>query len=119
MNQSGVVEKALEIIMFDGFWYGIFGGLLGPAISQWISRFKYWAIFFVTVLGLQFVFFVMAVFYRGWEGVFDSFIQDKSTFLIIFVYIPLGFGGFGILVAFLGSLSSSKKSSNEGIDKKL
>ncbi|WP_144770233.1 hypothetical protein [Herbaspirillum sp. SJZ099] len=105
--------------MFDGFWYGIFGGLFGSAIAQWMSRFKYFSIFFVTVLGSQFVFFVMAVFYRGWGGAFDILIQDQSTSLIIFLYVPLGFGGLGILVAFLGSLSSSKKLGNEKIDKTL
>lgn len=95
--------------MLDGLWHGIFGGLFGPAIAQWLSRFKYWVIFLIVVFAWQFVFLVMAIYYRGWVGLVDIFIRDKSTFLIIFFYSPVGFGMLGILIAFLGSLNTPKK----------
>jgi hypothetical protein len=99
--------------MFDGFWSGIFGGLFGPALAQWMSRFKYWVVFLAIALSWQFVFFIMAIYYNGWADLINIFIHDSSTFLIIFIYSPLGFGVLGVFIAFLGSLNTPKKPSED------
>lgn len=39
--------------MIDGLFSGLLGSLFGPAIAHWLSRYKYWAIFFVATLLTQ------------------------------------------------------------------
>jgi len=38
--------------MFDGFLSGVFGGLLGPAISKWLGKYVFWKVFTVVMLAL-------------------------------------------------------------------
>lgn len=104
--------------MFDGFWHGLFGGLFGPAIAQWMSRFKYWVIFLVAVFSWQLFFLVLAVWYKGWAGLNNIFTNDNSSFLIIFVYTPLGAGLFAVFVAFLGSSNRLNKNDEVKREKK-
>ncbi|MQR02574.1 hypothetical protein [Glaciimonas soli] len=103
--------------MFDGFWSGILGGLFGPAIAQWLSRFKYRAIFFATILAWQLFALILGIYYRGWSGFRNIFNDDKSSFLVIFCYVPVGVGIFAVFVAFLGSLNTANKKNETDQDK--
>lgn len=95
--------------MFDGFWSGIFGGLFGPALTQWLNRFKYWVVFLFAALAWQLFAFFVGIYYRGWIGLRNIFIDEKSSFLIIFCYAPVGAGVLAVFVAFVGTLSNRKR----------
>ncbi|PUA18090.1 hypothetical protein [Glaciimonas sp. PCH181] len=95
--------------MFDGFWFGIFGGLFGTAIAQWLSRFKYWVIFLVTALVCTTLLLGLSIYTRGWSGTLRFFFADiHSTLLVIF--LPLGLGLSAVFIA-VGSLNSRPKAS--------
>jgi hypothetical protein len=93
--------------MFDGFWYGIFGGLFGPAIAKWLAKFKYWMIFLVVMLGTHIVFFIVGAYARGLPFAIQA--ASKYTFTPVGILFPIGVGIFAVIVAFLGSLSAPKK----------
>ncbi|WP_211455202.1 hypothetical protein [Collimonas antrihumi] len=103
--------------MFDGFWSGILGGLFGPALAQWLGRFKYWVIFLFAAFAWQIFALILGIYYRGWVGFKNIFTDDNSSSLIIFCYVPVGVGIFAVFVAFLGSLNTPKKPSEDDKNK--
>ena len=96
--------------MFDGFWHGIFGGLFGPVIAQWLSKFKYWVIFLVVMLGTHIVFFAVGAYERGLPFAIQA--VSKYTFTPVGILFPIGVGIFAVVVAFLGSLNNPSKNKN-------
>jgi hypothetical protein len=101
--------------MFDSFWSGILGGLFGPAIAQWLSRFKYWVIFLVTTLAIQLFMFAAGVKAKGLREAFE--IVFMSGFDPILILVPMGGGLFAVFMAFLGSLNTPKKPSEDNKNK--
>jgi len=97
--------------MLDGFWSGIFGGLFGPAIAKWMSRFKYWVIFLVVMLGTHIVFFVIGAYARGLPFAIQA--VRKYTFTPVGILFPIGVAIFAVIVAFLGSLNDPNKSDDD------
>jgi hypothetical protein len=93
--------------MFDGFWSGIFGGLFGPTISQWLSRFKYWVVFLSAIGGMHLIFFVLGSYERGVRFAVQSFL--KNIFTIESIVASVGIGLLAVIVAFVGSLNQQKK----------
>lgn len=93
--------------MFDGFWYGIFGGLFGPALAQWFSRFKYWAIFLVVTLSVFFGILTLVAIEKGWKFVFTIGLKRALEFDSLLAIS--GIGLLAVLVAFVGTLSTPKK----------
>ena len=93
--------------MFDGFWYGIFGGFFGPGIAQWMSRFKYWVIFLVAVVGTYIGLFAAGIYAKGLKHATQIMLANILSPDVIF--ISIGAGIFAVIVAFLGSLSTSQK----------
>ncbi|PUA18098.1 hypothetical protein [Glaciimonas sp. PCH181] len=99
--------------MFDGFWSGIFGGLFGPVLALWLSRFKYRLIFLFAAFAWQLFALSLGIYYRGLVGFMNIFNDDKSSLLIMFCYSPVGVGIFAVFVALLGSPNTPKKSSED------
>jgi preprotein translocase subunit SecF len=90
--------------MFDGFWSGIFGGLFGRAIAQWMSRFKYWVIFSVAMVTVHVVAFI-----HDWLKVgIDLAIKRtiEFTFTPVGILAPMGIGLLAVFVAIIGSLNT-------------
>ena len=102
--------------MFDGFWSGIFGGLFGPAIAKWLNKFKYWMIFLVMMLSTHIGFFIAGAYARGFPFAVQA--VCKYTFTPVGILFPVGVGIFAVIVAFLGSLNTPKKSNEDDQDKK-
>jgi dipeptide/tripeptide permease len=93
--------------MFDGFWSGIFGGMFGPAIAQWMSRFKYWVIFLVATMSTHIGVFVAVLYADGLTFAIDAML--KNTLTPVGILVPMGIGLLAVFVAFVGSLSAPKK----------
>ena len=97
--------------MFDGFWSGIFGGLFGPAVALWLSRFKYWAVFLVATLSVHVYIFVL-----GWlDTNFLSSFKRGVTFACTSTgfFAPMIIGVLAVFVAFIGSLNAPKKGEDD------
>jgi hypothetical protein len=93
--------------MIDGFWSGIFGGLLGPAISRWLGRYTFWKVFVISLIGIYALMFLIASFKFG-------VVHAIKTISTIIFTIPGFFAPAGIAVAlafcaFLGATSAKKK----------
>ena len=97
--------------MFDGFWSGILGGMFGPAITQWLSRFRYWVIFLVATLAIQVFMFAAGVKEKGLQEAFE--IVFMRGFEPILILVPMGGGLLAVFLAFLGSLNNPKKSNED------
>jgi hypothetical protein len=92
--------------MFDGFWSGIFGGLFGPAIAQWMGKFKYWVVFLVAMMSAHLGLFVAGVYARGLQFAIKVTLRD--TFTPVGILVPMGIGLLAVFVAFVGSLNNPK-----------
>lgn len=101
--------------MVDGFWSGMFGGLFGPAIAQWLSRFKYWVIFLVATVTVHVVSFIQDCLEFGGAAAIVRFVNLVSKPVGIFA--PMGIGLLVVFVAFVGSLSAPKSKSETDQDK--
>ena len=101
--------------MFDGFWHGILGGLFGPAIAQWMSRFKSWVIFLVTVSLMIFGVLTLVAIEKGWK--FAIAIGLKRALEFDCLLAISGIGLLAVLVAFVGSLSSPKQKADHDAKK--
>jgi hypothetical protein len=97
--------------MFDGFWSGILGGLFGPALADWLSRFKYWIVFLVAMLGTYIGIFILGVYAKGWE--YAVSIGLKRALEIDSLLAVAGIGLLAVFVAFVGSLSRPKKANED------
>lgn len=99
--------------MFDGFWHGLLGGLFGPAVAQWMSRFKYWVIFLVTMFGMHIGFFLLGTYEKGLQ--FATQAMLKNTLTPVGILVPAGAGLFAVFVSFLGSFNT-RTQENEAKD---
>ena len=97
----------MDYRIFEGILHGLFGGLFGPAIASWLSRFKYWIIFLVTTLGCMALLLGLSIYSRGWVETLVFFFADTHSTLL-FIFFPLGLGLCAIFVAFLSSLNPRK-----------
>jgi hypothetical protein len=97
--------------MFDGFWHGLFGGLFGPALAQWMSRFRYWVIFLVVTLSVHIGLFVMGTFAKGLQ--FAIQVTIKNTLTPAGILAPMAIGLLAVFVAFIGSLNTPQKKIRE------
>lgn len=98
--------------MIDGLLSGLLGGLFGPAVAQWLGRFKYWAIFLVAMLLTQLFAIGCMLKTLGLEGTIKEFAAGIN---LAFFYVPLGIGALAVFVALIGSLSAPKE--NDSNDK--
>ncbi|QRX81621.1 hypothetical protein [Glaciimonas sp. PAMC28666] len=97
--------------MFDGFLSGMFGGLFGPAIAQYLSRFKYWIVFLTTTLTVHGGTFIL-----DWLNTnFLDALKRSVCFVFTTVgfFAPMGIGLLAVFVAFVGSLNTAKKSNED------
>ncbi|WP_211465755.1 hypothetical protein [Collimonas silvisoli] len=97
--------------MIDGLWHGIFGGLFGPAIAQWLSRFKYWVIFLVATVGMHIGFFILGSYEKGVQ--FATQAMLTNIFTVESILATVGIGLLAVFVAFVGSLNTPKKPSED------
>ena len=97
--------------MFDGFWSGIFGGLFGPAIALWLSRFKYWMIFLVAMMTTYMGLFVAGIYSKGLQFATEAMLKNILT--PVGILFPMGIGVFAVFVAFIGSLNAPKKGEDD------
>lgn len=93
--------------MFDGFWHGIFGGLIGPVVAQWMRRFRYWVIFLVTTVSMHIGFLILASYEKGFQFAIQA--MWKSIFTIEAILATVGVGLIAVFIAFVGSFSASRK----------
>lgn len=93
--------------MFDGFSHGIFGGLFGPLIAKYLSRFRYWVIFLTTTACTYLFFFAFGVYKKGLKKAFE--LTFMNGFDPVFIFLPIAVGMFAMFVAYLGSLNESKE----------
>ena len=80
--------------MFDGLWLGMIGGLFGPALMQFLRRFRYISIFSLTVVLTILAFFMIDVCESGWNVAIQRIVSKK-----FFIY-PLTGMGSGALTTF-------------------
>lgn len=93
--------------MFDGFWSGIFGGLFGPALATWLSRYRYWAVFVTATLGVHVSVFAIVCYKAGWS--FAVQVLLEKTFTPEGILVPMGIGLLVVMVAFVGTLNNPGK----------
>lgn len=93
--------------MFDGFWYGIFGGLFGPALARWFSRFKYWAIFLVATSSVFFGVLIRLALEKGWKFVFDIGLKRMLDFHSLLSIS--GIGLLAVIAVFVSTLGNTEK----------
>jgi hypothetical protein len=93
--------------MFDGFWSGLLGGLFGPAIMRWLSRYKYWAIFLFVMLGVHIGIFVVGAYSRGLEFAIHATLAQ--TFTPSGILAPIAVALLAVFVVFIGSLNAPKR----------
>ena len=93
--------------MIDGLFSGLLGGLFGPALAQWLSRFKYWAVFLAAMLLTQLLTVGVMLNSLGLEKTVAAFADDINP---VFFYASAGIGAMTVIVAFIGSLSAPKGS---------
>lgn len=98
--------------MFDGFWSGIFGGFFGPAIVQFLRRFRLRVIFVASALGMELFIFFAGVWTKGWELAWHRMIEMAITPLGIL--LPLGTGALCVVVMVICAPNLvGKKKNNE------
>ncbi len=93
--------------MFDGFWSGIFGGLFGPALATWLSRFRYWTVFVTATLGVHISAFIVVAYKEGWNYAVKVLLEQTLT--PVGILVPMGIGLLAVMVAFIGHLNAPKK----------
>ncbi|QAU23910.1 hypothetical protein EO087_07840 [Dyella sp. M7H15-1] len=75
--------------MFDGFWSGIIGGLLGPFAIHYLRRFRLAAIFVFCIVVTPLAFFILGVYEGGWVIAVHR-ILSKKFFGVLLVGAVLG-----------------------------
>jgi hypothetical protein len=94
--------------MFDGFWSGIVGELLGPAVGKWLNRFKYRYLFLAVAAIVWLVFFAIAVVGRGWQGAIKAVFSRSFDSVASFVIVPVGIASAAVVLAFLSSVDDKE-----------
>ncbi len=97
--------------MFDGFWSGLIGGIFGPALAQWMSRYKYRTIFISAMLGVHVGCFVVGAFSKGLQFAIQVIIE--KTFTVVGIFVPMGIALIVVFIAFIGSVSVPKEKGGE------
>ena len=92
--------------MIDGLLFGLLGGLFGPAFAHWVSRFRYWAIFFVAMLTTKVLLLFIMLKKLGFDKTVESFEQGIDP---AFFFVPMGIGAGAVIIALVGSLGASKE----------
>lgn len=95
-----------EVTMFDGFWSGIFGGLFGPPLAKWLSKFRYWMIFFTTTISVHGIAFIQDWMTTDFKSAWHR--SAEMAFTIPGFMAPIGIGLLAVLGVFIGSLGSAK-----------
>jgi hypothetical protein len=95
--------------MIEGLLSGILGGLFGPALATWMSRFKYWVVFSVATLATHVYSFVAVVNRKGLEKTIE--IYFASGFDPVSIFAPMVIGVIAVVIAFVGSLNVPKEDS--------
>jgi hypothetical protein len=85
--------------LIDGFWSGIFGGLIAPILSHTRRRFKYVTIFLVSVILANVFSFIAGVWIVGWKMAWQRTIEDGLTWVGILV--PISIGLLVVLIVFI------------------
>lgn len=93
--------------MFDGFLSGVFGGLLGPAISKWLGKYVFWKVFTVVMLALYALLILIATTKVGFRQALIT--VSEIIFTIPGFLAPVGISAALAFCAFLGSTASRKK----------
>jgi hypothetical protein len=93
--------------MIDGFWSGVFGGLLGPAISRWLGRYRFWKVFIVLLIGLYASLFFIGIAKVGLADSAKRIVAMVST--LPGILAPVGIAAALAFCAFLGATSAKKK----------
>ncbi|MEX3896313.1 hypothetical protein [Paraburkholderia sp. BR10954] len=93
--------------MIDGFWSGIFGGLLGPAISRWLGRYTFWKVFFLTLTAIYALMFLIAGFKFGVVHAFKTI--SAIIFTVPGFFAPAGIAAALAFCAFLGATAAKKR----------
>ena len=101
--------------MFNGFWSGLIGGLFGPAVAQRLSRYKYWMIFLLSVIGTYLAIFALGIYEKGWSYAIS--IGLKRALEVDSLLAVAGIGLLVVFVAFVGSLNNRPKNSASESDK--
>ncbi|QRX81630.1 hypothetical protein [Glaciimonas sp. PAMC28666] len=97
--------------MFDGLWYGIFGGLFGPTVAQWLCRFKYWAIFLTAMVSTYIGLYIAGIYTKGLKFATQAMLEN--IFTPVGILAPMGIGLLAVFVAFVGSLNVIEKPSED------
>ena len=102
--------------MIDGIFAGLLGGLFGPALAAWMSRFKYWIIFLSVTLATHVSLFLNILIRNGPSVAIEKlFLYGLDASIIL---VSMGIGLLAVLVAFMGSLAVvPKDNESEGQDK--
>ncbi len=93
--------------MFDGFWSGLLGGIFGPALIQWISRYKYRTIFISAMLCVHVGCFIVGAFSKGLQ--FAIQVVFEKTFTVVGIFVPMGIALIVVFIALIGSVSVPNK----------
>jgi hypothetical protein len=101
------MEKTMDHRIFEGILHGVFGGLFGPAIAQWLRRYKYWIVFLSATLATQVGYFIVGIQMKGFREAMK--ITFMSGFDPLFFLVPMGIGLLAVFVAFVGSLDARNK----------
>ena len=95
--------------MIDELALGLLGGLFGPAIAHWMSRYKYWVVFLFAMFSTQILFFGFMLRKFGFDQAIKSF---DAGIIAVFFFIPMGIGLIAVIIAFVGSLNAKKNYSD-------
>lgn len=98
--------------MIDGIFSGLFGGFFGPMIARWLSRFKYWKIFFSAALLSQALVVTVLLIRLGFEKTIKIFANGIDPVLLL---VPVGAGVIAVAIAFVGWLGAPQESSGNSI----
>lgn len=98
--------------MIDSLLSEILGGLFGPALAQWLSRFRYWAVFFVAMFLTQALGVAIMLRHLGLEKTIKAFSDGINP---IFFLVPAGIGAVAVIVALIGALNAPKQNDGDGI----
>lgn len=93
--------------MIDDVSRGILSGLFGPTITRWASKFRYRAIFLVTVISVYVFAFVSIVLGNGWHKAFETFV-DRTRSPVGFL-VPISIGLLVVACAFVWAIGMPDK----------
>ena len=102
-----ITTNRKERFMIDGIFAGLLGGLFGPALATWMSRFRYWMIF-VFVTFTTYVYLFLRVLIRKEPKVAAEALSLHGLTPEI-VLTSMGIGLLAVLVAFVGSAANPIK----------